>query len=227
MALGAVTCEEALLRNQLNTLGQSVHQKLAIIAEEKEFSEVDPERKAELLRITQSAAHEYANDVGGALTERLLKHNKTKAITFGSKIFQGFIDLVNFFGDSLKSQLDMERKHPNVERRLIRAIKPPPKDDWTEMTKQNLEAHNSGIAYNLILPNTCFQRSEGRSIIKWLQLFLYMSKCLLSHSNPSSSTPVKRKQRSADLRDINPERLKRSKRRHQTNGDLSMSMSPS
>lgn len=181
-----------MLRSQFNTLYEWIHAELAKIAGEFLLGQLHPKKITELFRTAQSAANGYANNVGRTFTDILLE-NKEKAIKFGLKTFEGIKNLLSFFGDSLAFQLN---KHAdNLESDLIQAIQPPPGIDWAKMTKEQVENHAQNKGYNLILPDHCFMISSGKSIIEWLGLFLWMSRCSLSPGSPDNAGSAIQKKR--------------------------------
>lgn len=170
---------EALLWDHFDTVHKWIHDKLAKISEDRGFSSIDPGEMSQLLQEAQSAAKSYIDDVGQALKHMLLK-NAQNAIGYGLQIFEVFINLVRFFGRSFVWQLDLYKAKQKTK--LIQAIRPPPRVNWSRLTRLQVENYANGTGYALSLPPDCFEVIQNTSALQWLKKFFWMSKCTLQQA---------------------------------------------
>lgn len=212
-----MVCEEALLRNHLNTLHEWISDILVRISMKPLYANVIEGERLKLLEYARSAAKKYANDVGHTLIDMILR-DKQGAITYGLQIFRVLVNLLHFFGESFVSQL--KGYTINLREALIQAIQPPPRVDWSKLTKQQVEDHARKTGYILTLPDSCFLKpNNSNSAIIWLNRFLWMSRCTLLLRNINNNGTVTTRKH---LRQQEPRAPAAAKRFRQTTGDEAM-----
>lgn len=182
-----MVCEEALLRDNFNTLHKWIHDTLAEISKHKRFRRIDVVKKEPLLNEAQMAAKKYIDDVGQALKNTILQSGGIDLFD-GSEIFDELIKLLDFFGDSFGWRL--RQCIADLQTELIQAIQLPlsPNVDYAKVTKVDVENYAKSKGYNLKLPDNCFETIQDTSPILLLRQCLSMSECTLEENQKYGKT---------------------------------------